>query len=669
VAGGIVAAMLVPATGVLASTDTTVTVGGPATVNPGQTFTVPITINTSKEVRGWQLEVTYDPTVLTYNAPPVEGGFISNWAGTGNFSFNNGIVSSGEIDAFGCAQTGGPVGGATGTGTLVNLSFTVKAGAAVGSSAITIVTGTDSFVSDQNAVTIADAVFNSGTFNVVWPTPTITSFTPTFGGNGVNITINGTNLSSASAVSFGGTAATAIVSNTATQIVATVGAGATGSVSVTNPGGTVTATGFTFVAAPTISAISPATGTTGTTVTITGTGFNTVANNVQSATIGGVALTGVTTVSGTSITGVVAGATPVGADNVIVTTYGGPSNPLANAFTFTAPGGSISVTPAAQNVSSFVAPFSVTLTGSLASPTQLSRGWSATIQYNPQYETFEGFTLSSAFVNFANANSGMSVWASPASLTAVSATQEDVTIGGAFLGGSNTVGMNYNNTPLATVNFQALSVDGTLPVSTTTNTISVVSAVMDDLNANAIANVIAAASPANGDIVTFTFTCPEPTVPTVPATTMNIPATVAPVLTFIAPWDICCWNLVPSQENTAQRTMTVYSNASWQVQVSASNNGYMKDGAVALANPLQVSATAGTGNGGTGNNVTLSENNQVLATGNPAGQVYCYGGDMRTLMFTQPVLWTDTPAATNTTGSLSGYYSVVVNFTASITNW
>ena len=67
VAGGIVAAMLVPATGVLAASDTTVTVGGPTTVNPGQTFTVPITIGTTLQIRGWQFEVTYDPTVLTYN--------------------------------------------------------------------------------------------------------------------------------------------------------------------------------------------------------------------------------------------------------------------------------------------------------------------------------------------------------------------------------------------------------------------------------------------------------------------------------------------------------------------------------------------------------------------------------------------------------------------------
>ena len=456
VAGGIVAAMLVPATGVLAASDTTVTVGGPTTVNPGQTFTVPITIGTTLQIRGWQFEVTYDPTVLTYNAPPVEGGFISTYAGAGNYYFNPGTPTSGEIDAFGCAQTGGPTGGATGAGTLVNLSFTVKAGAAVGSTPITIVTGTDTFISNATGGTVTDTAYNNGSYNVVWPTPAITSFTPTFGGNGVNITINGTNLSSASAVSFGGTAATAIVSNTATQIIATVGAGATGSVSVTNPGGVATATGFTFVAAPTISAISPATGTTGTTVTITGTGFNTVANNVQSATIGGVALTGVTTVSGTSITGTVAGATPVGADNVIVTTYGGASNTLTNAFTFAAPGGTITLTPATQLVG-ITTPFTVQVVASVASPTQLSRGWSATITYNPQQVQFDGAVASAAMTSFAASNS-MTLWMSPPSLTVVSSTSETVTIGGALLGGSNSVGISFHvATAVATVSFQPVA--------------------------------------------------------------------------------------------------------------------------------------------------------------------------------------------------------------------
>ncbi|MEI8087672.1 MAG: T9SS type A sorting domain-containing protein, partial [Paludibacter sp.] len=80
--------------------------------------------------------------------------------------------------------------------------------------------------------------------------PTITSFTPTSAGNGANVVITGTNLTGASAISFGGTAATSYNVDSDTQITAVVAAGTSGSVSVTTTGGTGTKTGFTYVAAP-----------------------------------------------------------------------------------------------------------------------------------------------------------------------------------------------------------------------------------------------------------------------------------------------------------------------------------------------------------------------------------------------------------------------------------
>ena len=74
--------------------------------------------------------------------------------------------------------------------------------------------------------------------------PTITSFTPksSCAGSTVTITINGTNLSGATAanVKIGVTAAISITSNTGTQIVATIKPTATGKVTVTTPGGTAT---------------------------------------------------------------------------------------------------------------------------------------------------------------------------------------------------------------------------------------------------------------------------------------------------------------------------------------------------------------------------------------------------------------------------------------------
>lgn len=110
----------------------------------------------------------------------------------------------------------------------------------------------------------------------VTPLPTITSFNPVSGPVGTLVTIVGTNLSGATAVSFSGIAATTFSVNPAgTQITATVPAGATtGPISVTTPGGTAnSSTNFTVTPAgsPTITSFEPTSGPVGTSVTIVGT--------------------------------------------------------------------------------------------------------------------------------------------------------------------------------------------------------------------------------------------------------------------------------------------------------------------------------------------------------------------------------------------------------------
>ena len=90
-------------------------------------------------------------------------------------------------------------------------------------------------------------------------TPAITSFTPTSGPVGQSVTITGTNLDGATAVTVNGTAGTITGTPTATSLTFTVGAGSTtGAVSVTTPGGTATGTSFTVTSpAITITALSP----------------------------------------------------------------------------------------------------------------------------------------------------------------------------------------------------------------------------------------------------------------------------------------------------------------------------------------------------------------------------------------------------------------------------
>ena len=104
------------------------------------------------------------------------------------------------------------------------------------------------------------------------PAPTVSSISPTSGttAGGTPVTITGTNYLAGATVSLGGTAATGVTVVSSTTITATTAAHAAGAVNVvvTNPdaqSGTLN-NGYTYTAtnpAPTVSAISPTSGTTG----------------------------------------------------------------------------------------------------------------------------------------------------------------------------------------------------------------------------------------------------------------------------------------------------------------------------------------------------------------------------------------------------------------------
>jgi hypothetical protein len=172
--------------------------------------------------------------------------------------------------------------------------------------------------------------------------PTITTVTPSSGplAGGTSITIAGTNLANAT-VTVDGKLANSVVAG-ATSITATTPAGTVGSKSVvvTTPGGSVTkASAFTYVAAPTITTVTPTSGPLagGTAITIAGT-------NLTGATV---------TIDGVAATSVVAGASSIsaktpsgtaGAKNVIVTTAGGSAT-KAGGFTYVAAPTIATVTP------------------------------------------------------------------------------------------------------------------------------------------------------------------------------------------------------------------------------------------------------------------------------------------------------------------------------------
>jgi hypothetical protein len=148
---------------------------------------------------------------------------------------------------------------------------------------------------------------------------------PTAGAN--TVTVTGTGLTGASAVSFGAVAAASFTVNSDTSITATVPAGAVGTddVTVTTPGGTSAisaADQYAYLPVPAVTGVSPGSGLSvgGNTVTITGTGFT----DASAVSFGTVPATSLTVNSDTSITATVpAGA--VGIVDVTVTTPGGTS--------------------------------------------------------------------------------------------------------------------------------------------------------------------------------------------------------------------------------------------------------------------------------------------------------------------------------------------------------
>ena len=159
-------------------------------------------------------------------------GFTANWTAVANALgyyvrvFNGATVVSTTYTA-GQASTSLAI-----SGLIVNTTYNYKVIA----------------IGNVTSYASSDASDLSNSFTTLPPAPAISSFTPTSAGNGASVVITGTNLTGASAVSFGGTAATSHTVNSDTQITATVSTGANGSVSVTTPSGTGTKIGFIWLA-------------------------------------------------------------------------------------------------------------------------------------------------------------------------------------------------------------------------------------------------------------------------------------------------------------------------------------------------------------------------------------------------------------------------------------
>jgi hypothetical protein len=193
-------------------------------------------------------------------------------------------------------------------------------------SATGIISGTPTTGSPTTVYDIT-AINNSGrsvrplTLTTVNPlAPIVSSYSPAFGSIGTTVTITGTNLGGATAVSFGGTAATSFTVNSPTSITGTVGSGTSGSVSVTTVEGTATLAGFSFIPAPpAITSFTPSSAAIGAQVTITGT-------NLSGATAVIFGNTDAASFSVNSATSITATVRPGTSGSVSVTTAGGTAN-------------------------------------------------------------------------------------------------------------------------------------------------------------------------------------------------------------------------------------------------------------------------------------------------------------------------------------------------------
>ena len=131
-------------------------------------------------------------------------------------------------------------------------------------------------------ITVTNATGTNGTSSLdyftYYPPPTVTGLSLSYGISGTVIVITGTQFTGMSGVKFGSASVTSPTLNSSIQITATAPTNSAGTydITITTPGGISaisSADQFTYVTTPTVTGLSPTNGTTGTSITLTGTAF------------------------------------------------------------------------------------------------------------------------------------------------------------------------------------------------------------------------------------------------------------------------------------------------------------------------------------------------------------------------------------------------------------
>jgi len=360
-----------------------------------------------------------------------------------------------------------------------------------------------------DVVITTNGTASNGVVFTVETSPAITSVSPTKGPVGTSVTIFGRNFGTTqgtSTVAFNGTLATPS-SWTSTTIVVPVPSGATtGQVVVTTAGGLPSnGSAFAVGSAPSITSVSPTSGSAGTSVTITGTNFGSTQGSSTLAFNGSAA-----TVTSWSATKVVA-PVPTGASTgpVVVTVAGLSSNGSIFVIgsgpgitSLSASSGMVgsSVTISGVNFGTTQGSSTVTFHGIAATPTS----WSSTSIATP---VPSGATTGSVIVTVGGQSSNavnFSVVLPTPTITSLSPTSgsaaTSVTISGSNFGAQGSV--QFNGKTASLTSWSASSIVATVPSAATTGNVVVTSS---GLSSNGVLFVVGSTpgitglSPASGN--------------------------------------------------------------------------------------------------------------------------------------------------------------------------
>ncbi|MFD2571789.1 putative Ig domain-containing protein [Spirosoma soli] len=194
----------------------------------------------------------FEPVVAS-TAPTITG--FTPTTGTEGTSVT---VSGTRLTGITAIRVNGTAGTIMGTPTATAVTFTVGTGSTSGRISL----------STPGGLAVSSSSFSFA--------PGITSFTPTSGATGRDVTITGTNLSTVTAVTVNGTPGILVGTPGNASLTFRVGTGSTtGPISVVNPAGTaISSTNFTVTNS--VTNVAPASGPVGTVLTITGVGFTNI---------------------------------------------------------------------------------------------------------------------------------------------------------------------------------------------------------------------------------------------------------------------------------------------------------------------------------------------------------------------------------------------------------